>query len=51
MKNMKCNLCYMMAGVGATLLYQNIKNGNFKRMMAKMKDAEIKAIDKMEDMM
>ena len=33
------------------LLYQNIKNGNLKKMVAKMKNTEMKAIDKMEDMM
>ena len=51
MKNMKSNIALIATGVGATLLYQNIKNGNLKKMVVKMKNTEMKAIDKMEDMM
>ncbi len=51
MKNMKSSIALIATGVGATLLYQNIKNGNLKKMVAKMKNTEMKAIDKMEDMM
>ena len=51
MKNMKSNIALISTGVGATLLYQNIKNGNLKKMVAKMKNTQMKAINKMEDMM
>lgn len=48
---MKSSIALVAMGVGGTLLYQNIKNGNLKKMVAKMKNTEIKAIDNLEDMM
>ncbi len=51
MKHMKSGICYMLAGVGATLLYQSIKSGHLQKMIADMKNAEIQAIGKLEDMM
>jgi len=41
----------MLAGVGGTLLYQQIKNGNVKRMISSMKNKEIDAVEKLENMM
>lgn len=32
-------------GVGSAALYQNIKNGNMKKMFRKMKSSKTKAID------
>ncbi len=51
MKNMKSGICYMAAGVGMTLLYQSIKDGSLKKMIGNMKNKEMCAIDKLEDMM
>ena len=44
---MKSSIALIMAGVGGTLLYQQVKNGNVSKMM----NAEKKAIDNLEDMM
>ena len=38
-------------GVGGTLLYQQIKNGNMKKMMRDVKKVSRKTIDDVEDMM
>ena len=38
-------------GVGSAALYQNIKNGNVKKMVRKMNSAKTKAIDDLENMM
>ena len=48
---MKSSIALIMVGVGGTLLYQQIKNGNVSKMMKKMMNAEKKAIDNLEDMM
>lgn len=37
-------------GVGSAALYQNLKNGNIKKMVRKMNSAKTKAIDDLEDM-
>lgn len=37
-------------GVGSAALYQNIKNGNVKKMVRKMNSAKTKAIDDLENM-
>ena len=34
-------------GVGSAALYQNLKNGNIKKMVRKMNSAKTKAIDEM----
>ena len=38
-------------GVGGTLLYQQVKNGNMKKMMRNVKRVSKKTIDDLEDMM
>lgn len=38
-------------GIGGTLLYQNIKNGNVKRWTREMNRAKTQMIDDLEDMM
>jgi len=38
-------------GIGGTLLYQNIKNGNIKKWAREMDRAKIQMIDDLEDMM
>ena len=38
-------------GIGGTLLYQNIKNGNVKRWTREMNRAKTQMIDNLEDMM
>lgn len=40
-----------MAGVGGTLLYQQVKNGNVQKAFKKMMKAEKKALNNLEDMM
>lgn len=38
-------------GAGSAALYQNIKNGNVKKLVRKMNSAKTKAIDDLENMM
>ena len=38
-------------GVGGTLLFQNIKNGNLKRWVKEMENAKLQMIEELEDMM
>ena len=46
------NALYLIGlGIGSTLLYQNIKNGNVKRWTREMNRAKTKMIDDLEDMM
>lgn len=46
------NAIYLIGlGIGGTLLYQNIKNGNFKRWTREMNRAKTQMIDDLEDMM
>ena len=42
---------YIGMGIGATILYQQIKNGNMKKMMKDMENLKIKTMDDLEDMM
>lgn len=52
MKNrMSSMLCWICVGVGGTLLYQQLKNGNLKSMVREMNRAKTKMIDDLEDMM
>lgn len=37
-------------GVGSTMLYQNVKNGNMKKWVRKMNSMKTKAIDEVENM-
>lgn len=39
------------AGVGGAFMYQQIKNGNMKKMVSKLKSKEVKMLDDLEDMM
>lgn len=38
-------------GVGSAALYQNIKNGNIRKMVRKMTSAKTKAVSDLENMM
>jgi len=48
---MKGMLCLIGLGVGGTLLYQNIKNGNLRKWTRDMNSAKTKMIENLEDMM
>ncbi len=48
---MKKNVALVAMGVGGTLLYQQVKNGNVKRCFRDMKRMTKKAYDDLEDMM
>lgn len=39
-----------MAGAGSVIMYDQIKNGNMKKMFKKMKKIDLKAIDDLENM-
>ena len=46
------NAIYLIGlGIGGTLLYQNIKNGNLKRFTRQMNQAKTQMIEDLEDMM
>ncbi|MBQ6495485.1 MAG: hypothetical protein IJI49_05750 [Bacilli bacterium] len=47
----KSSMALIAMGVGGTLLYQNMKNGNMKKMMNKVKIETKKTMDDLEDMM
>ena len=42
---------YMMMGIGATILYQQIKNGNMKKLIKDMENIKCKTMEDLEDMM
>ena len=44
-------ICLIGLGIGGTLLYQNLKNGNLKRWTREMNRAKTQMIDDLEDMM
>ena len=48
---LKGALCLMGLGVGATLLYQNIKNGNIRKWTKEMNTAKTQMLKDLEDMM
>ena len=48
---LKNALCMVGLGIGGTLLYQQIKNGNFRKMVREMNRTKTKMIEDMEDMM
>ena len=48
---MKKSMMLIAMGVGGTLLYQQVKNGNMKRYFRDMKRAMKKTYDDLEDMM
>ncbi len=46
------NSLYMIGlGVGATLLYQQIKNGNLRKVVRQMNRSKTKMIEDLEDLM
>lgn len=46
------NSIYMIGlGIGGTLLYQQIKSGNFRRMIREMNRSKTKMLEDLEDMM
>ncbi len=49
--NLKNSICLIGLGVGGTLLYQEVKSGNFRKMIRKMNRAKTKALEDLEDMM
>lgn len=44
-------LCLIGLGVGGTLLYQNLKNGNIRRWTREMNRAKTEMLEDLEDMM
>ena len=48
---MKKSMTLVAIGVGGTLLYQQVMNGNVKKMLNDMKRKTKKAYDDLEDMM
>lgn len=51
MKNMKKNMTLVLMGVGGTLLYQQIRNGNAKKYIKDMENMLKNEFDDLEDMM
>lgn len=49
--NAKTSMAMVALGVGGTLLYQNVKNGNVKKWVRNMNKAKTRAIEDLEDMM
>lgn len=47
---LKSSIALLGMGAGSVLLYQNIKNGNIKKMVSKMDKAKKKAISDLEEM-
>ena len=46
------NALYLIGlGIGSTLLYQNVRNGNLKRWTREMNRTKTKMIEDLEDMM
>lgn len=48
---MKNSLCLIGLGIGGTLLYQNIRNGNLRRVVRQMNRSKTKMLEDLEDMM
>ena len=51
MMNMKKNMALILMGVGGTLLYQQIRNGNAKKYIKDMENMLKNEFDDLEDMM
>ena len=49
--NMKKSMTLIMMGVGGTLLYQQIRNGNARRYLKDMEDMLKDEMEDLEDMM
>ena len=48
--DIKKSMAFVAMGVGGTLLYQQVKNGNFDKMMKKFKKEKKRVIKEIEDM-
>lgn len=48
---MKNSLCLIALGVGGTLLYQQIKNGNLRQVVREMNRSKTKMLEDLEDIM
>ena len=48
---MKNSLYLIGLGVGGTLLYQQVKSGNFRKMIRSMNKKKTKMIEQLEDML
>ena len=48
---MKNSLYLIGLGIGGTLLYQQIKNGNFRRLVREMNRSKTKMLEDLEDIM
>ena len=44
-------ICLIGLGIGGTLIYQNIRNGNLKKWTKQINRTKIKMIDDLEEMM
>lgn len=51
MMNMKKNMTLVLMGVGGTLLYQQIRNGNARKYIKDMENMMKNELDDLEDMM
>ena len=51
MMNMKKNMALILMGVGGTLLYQQIRNGNARKYIKDMEKMLRESYDDLEDMM
>ena len=49
--NIKTSISMFLLGVTSTLLYQQIKSGNFKKIVKDMNRAKTQMIDDIEDML
>ena len=49
--NIKNSMFMFLLGVGSTVLYQQIQNGNFKKIVKDMNRAKTQMIDDIEKMM
>ena len=48
---LKSSMALIGMGAAGVLLYQNIKNGNMKKIVRKMNSAKTKAVSNLENMM
>ncbi len=48
---MKNSLCLIGLGIGGTILYQEIKSGNLRKIMRNLNRTKTKMIEDLEDMM
>lgn len=47
----KTAMCLIGLGIGGTILYQQVKNGNLRKMVRKMNRAKTRMLENIEDMM